>query len=137
MVKDYKLDPAGAGGLVILDGSPSTIATGQTGKRCFAWTATFNGQVVFVQVYATAVTAALTFDVQQGGVTILTAPITPTSDAVVPGVLVGGTSIDALRFEKNEVISVYYTTNGSGAAVNPSVMIGVRPYPMSGEAALL
>lgn len=111
-----------------------TTATTQTGLLAGAWTPGFAGKITKVTVFATAVTATITVDVQIGGTTVLTGSITPTAGNEVAGTL--SSTLSAVRFSSSQQIQVKYTSNGTGAATNLSVHVQVRPYPMNEDSAV-
>lgn len=130
MIKDYKMDPAGGSAVHTL-AFPITTAVSQTGLLAGAWTPGYRFQIRKVSVFATAVTATITADVQIGGTTVLTGQITPVAGTETAGTLVSTPA--TLRGSSSGQIQVKYTTNGTGAATNLVVRVQIRPYPCAGE----
>lgn len=130
-LRDINIESTAVGVQRYIDASPATIAVSQTNKRCFAWKAPWAGVITDVQTYVATKAGALTFDVQIGATTCLASAAVTTADTAVQATL--ATAFSARKFKKGDVVSVVYTTDGSGAATNPSVMFAVRPYPMRGE----
>lgn len=109
----------------------TTIATSQTNALAGAYTPAKRFQVTRVSVFATGVTASLTIDVQIGGVSVLTGPVTPVAGTEVVGTLVASQA--TLRGTASSQLQVKYTTNGTGAGVNVVVRVQLRPWPLNGE----
>lgn len=108
-----------------------TTAVSQTALLAGAKTPGFKFQVTKVSVFATAVTATITVDVQIGGVSVLTGAITPVAGSEVAGTLTS--TLASLRGSATGQVQVKYTSNGTGAATNLQVYVQVRPYPLNGE----
>lgn len=108
-----------------------TTAVSQTALLVGAWTPGFKFQVAKVSVFATAITATITVDVQIGGVSVLTGQITPVAGSEVAGTLV--TTLASLRGSATGQIQVKYTSGAAGAATNLNVKVQIRPYPLNGE----
>lgn len=109
----------------------STTAVSQTALLAGARTPGAKFQITGVSVFATAVTATITVDVQIGGVSVLTGQITPVAGTEVIGTLVATQA--TLRGSASSQIQVKYTSNGTGAGTNLTVQVQVRPYPLNGE----
>lgn len=133
MVTDKKMDVNGAASRhhIVF---PITTAVSQAGVLFGAWTPGQPGMITKVSVFATAVTATITVDVQIGGTTVLTGAITPVAGTETAGTL--SSTLSALRYKSTDQIQVKLTTNGSGAATNLVVRVQVRPYPCNQDAAV-
>lgn len=131
MIKDYKFDPNGTATRRVLDASPSTVASSQTGLRCFAWTAPAPFQIVDVQDYCTSITGSVTFDVKINSTSVLQSQVALTTDTVNTASLV--TTVSTLKGKKGDTLSVYYTSGAGVTAVNPSVLVTIRGRPLNGE----
>jgi len=110
-----------------------TTATGQTAKRVDAYTPGFAFKVVKVEVYALTVTATISVDVQIGSTSVLSSAVTPVADTPTAGTLSSTTA--SLIGSATSVISLKYTSNGTGAATACYARIWIRPQPMNGEVA--
>lgn len=110
-----------------------TTATGQTAKRTQAITPGYAFQIVKVEVYALTVTATISVDVQIGSTSALASAITPVADTPTAGTL--STTLANRKGKSTDVISLLYTSNGSGAATNCIVQVWIRPRPLNGEVA--
>lgn len=132
MISDYKMSPKGLAARHALT-FPLVTAVSQTALLSGAHTPGGRFQITKITVFAATVTAAITVDVQIGGVSVLSAVITPVAATEVAGALV--TTLATLRGKATDQIQVKYTTNGSGAATGLSVIVQIRPYPSFGEIA--
>lgn len=92
----------------------------------------FRGEVVKVEVWASAVTATISTDVLVGTTSVLTGAVTPVAGAATAGTL--ATARSTRRFMPTDQLNFTYTTNGTGAATNLKVTAWIRPYPLNGEA---
>lgn len=133
MVKDYKMDPSGNVVKECLSFALGTTATAQTAKRTDAMTVGYPFKIVRVEAYALTVTATISVDVQIGSTSVLASAITPVADTPTAGTL--ATTTASLIGHATDVISLKYTSNGSGAATNGFVNVWVRPQPLNGEVA--
>lgn len=110
-------------------------AVSQAGVLFGANTPGYRFQVVKVAAFAVTVTATITVDVQIGGVSVLTGPITPVAGTEVAGTLTS-TLANLRPSGTNNQLQVKLTTNGSGAATNLTVFVWIRPYPLNQDAAV-
>lgn len=133
MIKDYKMDPAGNVVKECLSFALGTSATSQTAKRSDAMTVGYPFVIVRVEAYALTVTATITLDVQIGSASVLASQITPVADTPTAGVL--SATPASLIGHASDVISLKYTSNGTGAATNCFVNVWVRPQPLNHEVA--
>lgn len=125
------IDKASAVGLEFVQLPLGTTAVSQTATLAYAFKPGYAFTVASVQVYAAAVTATATVDVQIGTTSVLTGQITPVAATVVAGTLsstkaniVGGAA---------DTISLKYTTNGTGAVTAGTVTVAIRPSGMEGD----
>jgi hypothetical protein len=109
-----------------------TTAISQTGKRTQGTTIRYPFQVVAVEAYALTVTATISVDVQIGSTSVLSAAITPVADTPTAGVL-SATVANTQSTSASSVLSLKYTSNGSGAATNGVVTVWIRPLGMEGD----
>lgn len=110
---------------------PITTALSQSALKVGAYSPAKRFQVTRVTVFATAVTANITVDVQIDGVSVLTGQITPVAGTEVVGTLVAATK--TLRGSATSQLQVKYTTDGTGAATNLVARVQIRPWPLNGE----
>lgn len=108
-----------------------TSAISQTAKKTDAITIGFPFEVVSVEAYALTVTATITVDVHIGTTSVLSAAVTPVADTPTAGTL--STTLASRRGTSTDILSLKYTSNGSGAATNGFVTVWVRPRPLNGE----
>jgi hypothetical protein len=132
MITDGKMDPRS---FVARTPIPVHIVTAinQTNTVAASLIPGYRFEVVRVEVYASAVTAAVTADVRIGSTSVLTGAVTPVAGSVVEGTLVA-TRSGRRSVNLTDALNVVYTTNGSGAATNLRVTVWVRAYPCNGEA---
>lgn len=109
-----------------------TTATGQTAKRTDAVTPGYAFVVDSVEAYALTVTATISVDVQIGTTSVLSSAITPVADTPTAGTLT--TTAASLIGDSDDVLSLKYTSNGTGAATNAVVTVWIRPHGMEDEA---
>lgn len=133
MITDRKIDPAGNVAKKCLPLVLGTTAISQTGKRTDAITPGFPFKVVKVEVYALTVTATISVDVQIGSTSVLSSVVTPVADTPTAGTL--SSTVANLIGSSTSIISLKYTSNGSGAATNCVVRVWIRPQPLNGEVA--
>jgi len=110
---------------------PITTAISQTALLAGAWTPGFKFQVIKVSVFATAVTATITADVQIGGTSVLTGAVTPVAGTETAGTL--SSTLKNVRGSASQQLQIKYTSNGTGAGTNLMVSVQIRPYPLNGE----
>jgi hypothetical protein len=133
MIKDYKMDPSGKTSLKCINLELGTSATGQTAKKTDAVTPGFAFRVVKVEVYALTVTATIAADVHIGTTSVLASTITPVADTPTAGTL--STTDASLLGTSTGILSLKYTSNGSGAATNLRARVWIRAQPLNGEVA--
>lgn len=133
MISDYKMAPKGLAARHTV-AFPITTAVSQAAVLFGAHTPGVRYQVTKVTVFATAVTATISVDVQIGGVSVLTGLVTPVAGTEVAGTLVA-TQATLRASSATSQLQVKLTTNGSGAATNLVVHVQLRPYPSFGEIA--
>jgi hypothetical protein len=114
-----------------IDLSIGTTATSQTAKRTDAVTPGFPFKVEAVEVYALTVTATISVDVQIGSTSVLSSAVTPVADTPTAGTL--SSTASNLIGSSSGVLSLKYTSNGSGAATNCRARVWIRPEPLNGE----
>lgn len=131
MIQDKAMAPGGAAALSPLVVGITT-AINQTATVALGVIPGFRGEVVKVEVWASAVTATISADVAIGSTSVLTAAVTPVAGTATAGTL--ATTRSTRQFLATDQLNIKYTTNGSGAATNLKVTVWVRPYPMAGEA---
>jgi len=113
----------GAGGTTTVSGRivfpmvVATIGNGQSDVEFCQWTVPEALTLTGVRAYATSVTATASVNVKEGGVTVLSAPITP-----VAGSEASGTVSDASLASGGEV-TLHATTDGTGAIANLTVWL--------------
>lgn len=108
-----------------------TTAVSQTAKKTDAVTPGFPFTVEKVEAYALTVTATISVDVHIGSTSVLASTITPVADTPTAGTL---SSTLANRVgDSDDILSVKYTTNGTGAATNGVVTVWIRRHGMDGE----
>lgn len=130
-VKDTNISKTSAVAKKVIKLSIGTTAISQTAKRTDAITPGFAFEVVGVEFYALTVTATITGDVQIGTTSVLTGAVTPVADTPTAGVL--STTQASRRGTATDVLSLKYTSNGSGAATNGHAYVTIRPRPLNGE----
>ena len=136
MISDYKMAPKGLAARHVVAFPVPTTAVSQTALLAGAHTPGVRYQVTKVTVFATAVTATVTVDVQIGGVSVLTGQITPVAGSEVTGVLVSTqATLRGKASGAGSQLQVLYTSGAAGAASNLVVHVQVRPYPSFGEVA--
>lgn len=131
-IRSRNIKKTAAVGLECIQLSIGTSAISQAGKRTGLTTVAYPFQVVSVEAYALTVTATISFDVQIGSTSVLSAAITPVADTATAGVL-SATTANTRSSAANAVLSLKYTSNGSGAATNGYVNVWIRPYGMEGD----
>jgi hypothetical protein len=109
-----------------------TTATGQTAKRTDGVTIPYPFQVLAVEVYALTVTATISVDVQIGSTSVLSAAVTPVADTPTAGTL-SSTVANTQGAGTTSVLSLKYTSNGTGAATNLYASVWIRPLGMEGD----
>jgi len=109
-----------------------TTATSQTAKRTDAVTIPYAFQVLSVEVYALTVTATISVDVQIGSTSVLSAAVTPVADTPTAGTL--SATVASTQGAAASVLSLKYTSNGTGAATNLYASVWIRPLGMEGDA---
>lgn len=112
---------------------PIVTAINQADTRAAGILPGFAFEIVKIEAYASAVTAAITCMVKIGTANALSGAITPAaaSTGIVQGSL-HGTRANR-RGAATDAINVHYTTDGSGAATNLRVTVWIRPLPLNGE----
>jgi hypothetical protein len=108
-----------------------TSAVSQTAKRTDAITIPYAFQIVSVEAYCLTTAATITFDVQIGTTSVLSAVITPVADTPTAGTLSATTA--STQGAANTVLNLKYTSNGAGAATNAFVSVWIRPLGMEGD----
>lgn len=130
-VRDRNISTLAAVGQKLVDMQLGTSSTSQTGALAYAVTPGFPFRVTKVTVFAVGVTATITVDVQIGGVSVLSAVVTPTAGTEVAGTLTTtnanqtGGSTDQLQLK--------YTSNGTGAATGLTANVWIKPLGMEGD----
>lgn len=109
-----------------------TSATSQTAKRTDAVTIPYPFQIVSVEVYALTVTATISLDVQIGSTSALSAAVTPVADTPTAATL-SSTVASTQSTSSTSVLSLKYTSNGTGAATNAYASVWIRPLGMDGD----
>lgn len=108
-----------------------TTATSQTAKKTDAVTIPYDFQVVKVEVNALTVTSTISVDAKIGSTSVLTGRVTPVAATPTAGTL--STTPANTKGASGAVLSVDYTSDGTGAATNAVVTVWIRPRPLNGE----
>lgn len=110
-----------------------TSAVSQTGKLVDGITIPFPFQIVKVEVDALTVVATFTVDVQIGSTSVLAAQVTPVATTPTNCPL-STTVANTQNTTSTGVLSLLYTSGGSGAATNCYASVWIRPLGMMGDA---
>lgn len=130
-ITDLKMAKGGAATLKAIRLSLGTTATSQTAKVADGVTIPFAFRVTRVEADALTVTAGITVDVQIGSTSVLSAAITPVAATPTAGTL--SATLASVKGAANSVLSLKYTSDGTGAATNGFVTVWIRPRPLNGE----
>ncbi len=131
-VKDRNVEKNANVALECLTFDLGTTATGQTALLTDAAIPGYDFRVEKVEVFATAVTAAITVNVLIGTTSVLASAITPVANTVVAGTL--ATAYTARAGTATGELRVRYTSDGTGAATRCKVRVWIRPRPLAYEA---
>lgn len=136
MIQDKAIAPSANIRLNSIGPVPITTATSQSAVLAFAIAPGYRFRVHQVDVFATAVTATITCDVQIGSTSVLSTAITPVAGSSVTANPASGLVAQQTRTAADaaQTLNVRYTTDGTGAATNLRVTVWIRPFPMNGEA---
>ena len=129
-VTDLKMHPNGKATVKTIH-VPFTSATGQTDKVVRRIKPGYRFEVVEVQVDVDTVTATISANAKIGSTSVLASAITPVAATPTNGTM--ATSRSARRGSATSVLSLMYTSNGSGAVTNGAFLVTIRPYPLNGE----
>lgn len=125
------IDKASAVGLEAIQMPLGTTSVSQTATLAYAFKPGFPFTVASVQAWASGVTATASADVQIGGVSVLTGPITPVAATVTAGTL-SSTKANVVG-GAGDTLQLKYTTNGTGVITNGTVTVWIRPSGMEGD----
>lgn len=109
-----------------------TSATSQTAKLVDSVTIPYPFQVLSVEAWALTVTSTMTFDVQIGTTSVLSAQVTPVA-ATKTAATLSTTVANTQNTTSTGALSLLYTSGGSGAATNAFVTVWIRPLGMQGD----
>lgn len=137
MIQDKAMEPDAKVVLVPIN-VPLTTSTTASAVLQYSATPGYRFRVERVDIFATAVTATITVDVQIGAVSVLTTALTPVANTVVSATAANSGMVASVTTRTatadTDAINVRYTTNGTGAATKLIATVWIRPYPLNGEA---
>lgn len=117
------LEASGINDRRIVTAHCASIAANQSDAQVFAYDAPQDLTLAEVQVYCGSITATATVNVKAAGVSLLSAPATPSAASIVkPAVSTPGISAGSR-------ITVHVTTNGTGSIANLTVTLLLKAAP--------
>jgi hypothetical protein len=125
-IRDQQIDPTSgtAKKFVVI---PITTAISQTGLVAFSLLIGFKFEVTRIRTYCAAKAGTVSGNAKIGGRTA--APLVFTAATEVAAVL--STTKANVRGSATEVLTLEYTTDGSGVLTNGFVVVELRPRPMA------